>query len=370
MELLRARDIDNERLVTYFAKMSLPGAIKLQFRRMFNFSNQYRIQTDAFMTSIMQNEEKKIEAIASMLFREGLIDGQRETIGFAADLRVSPTRQAILNWSESFFRVFDAEKEKNNCKYMFSVVPHAQRQAHNAFIRPRNIRRALPRYHLFRRFKIVTLHGFWPFHDLPLSGIKIRAATKEDFSPLAHYILSKTKERPLRYYDSVEGFRHSLERWHDLALENFLLAFDRYNNIIGCTAPWSAQRVQRLVPLEYDDKAQNFHDLLRVLSWARLARPIANIGQELEFRHMTHLYADNPDIFYSLLYNAYQHAGRKEFLMYTHFDGELLSMPPRSFISAATPYGLYCILAAQDQMPEFLKPRSLQAPPMFESAFI
>lgn len=370
MELVKANENDNDRLLHYFAKMSLPGPIHFRLRRMFNFFNQYRIQSDDFITYIMQNNENQVEALASLIFRNGFVDQTREVIGFATDLRVSPTRQAILHWSQKFFSALEEEKKKHNCRYVFSVVPHSQRQTYNTFIRPRNLRRGLPRYHLFRRFNLVTLHGLWPFHDLPLSGIRIRAATKDDFSPLAHYILSKIADRPLRYYDSPEGFRLNLERWRDLKIENFLIAFDRYNNIIGCIAPWSSERVQRITPLAYDDKAQNFREILRVLSWFRIAHPISKVNHEFEFRHLTHLYADNPDIFYSLLYNAFQQSGKNEFLVYPHFAGELLTLPPRSFITAEIPYGLYCILSANDPVPDFLKPRSLQTPPVFESAFI
>lgn len=370
IDLVKASDDDNDKLLHYFSKMSLPGPIHIRLRRMFNFFNQYRIQSDDFVTYILQNKENQIEALASLLFREGFVDQNREVIGYATDLRVSPTRQAVLHWSQNFFSVLEEEKIKRNCKYIFSVVPHSQRQAYNAFIRPHNLRRGLPRYHLFRRFNLVTLHGLWPFHDLPLSGIKIRTATQNDFTPLAHYILSKIKNRALRYYDSPEGFRINIERWRDLQIEKFLIAFDRYNNIIGCTAPWSSERVQRVTPLMYDDKAKNFQDILRVLSWFRIAHPIAKLDHEFEFRHLTHLYADNPDIFYSLLYNAFRQSGKNEFLTYVHFTGELLTLPPRSFIAAEIPYGLYCILSATDPIPDFLKPRSLQTPPIFESAFI
>lgn len=368
MELIRASDADNEKLLHYFTQGTLPGSIELRLRRMFNFFNQYRIQSDDFVTYLLQSEQNQVEALATILFREGHIEGKNEVIGYATDLRVSPTRRAILNWSRHFLPILENERAMRNCRYIFSVVPHSQRQAYNALIRPRNLRREMPRYHLFRRLEVVSLHGLWPFHDLPLAGIKIRSATENDFEQLARYLLWKTENRPLRFYNSVEDFRRGLDRWRDLYIENFLLAFDKNGQIIGCTAPWSPERVQRIYPVAYDDKAKHFHDLLTTLSWVRLAHSLPKEGHEFEFRHLTHLHADNPDIFYSLLYSAFQQAGKKEFLLYPHFEGELLTKPPRSFISAKTPYGLYCILAAHDPVPHFLKPQSLH--PVFEPAFI
>jgi len=370
MTLTQASASDNERLIEYFAQSPVPGAIELRQQRMFNFFNQYTIQSDDFTTCLLQNDQRQIEAIATLLFRQGLIDDKFETVGYATDLRVSPTRRAILGWSKHFLPVLEQERATRGARFIFSVVPHSQRQAYNAFIRPRHLRREFPRYHLFRRFQLVSLHGLWPFHDLPLTGIKIRSAGPADRAALADYILRKTAKRPLSWYSTPEDFYTSVERWRDFNIENFLLAFDRYHNVIGCVAPWSPERVQRTFPIKYDSKAKNFQDMLKVLSMFRLGHPLPAEGQQFEFRHLTNLQADNPDIFYSLLYNAFQMSGKKEFLLYPHFEGELTTLPPRSFIAAETPYGLYCILGPNDPIPDFLKPRSMQVAPVFEPAFM
>ncbi|MCB0349761.1 MAG: hypothetical protein KDD38_01175 [Bdellovibrionales bacterium] len=370
MRLITASDEDNERLLHYFTQMTMPGAIESRARRMFSFFNQYRIQTNDYITCILENNKHEIEAMASMLFRPGFIENKTEVVGYATDLRVSPTRSAVLNWARHFLPVLEREREKRNCRYIFSAVPHSQRQAYNAFIRPRNLRRGMPRYHLFRRFDLIGIHGLWPFHDLPLTGIKIRTASENDFEQLADYILKKTAKRPLAPYLTIHDFKESLDKWRDLYVENFLLAFDTSDNLIGCTAPWSPERVQRTYPVKYDSSSSNFRDVLSLLSLLRLAHPLPKEGQEFELRHLTHLYADNPDIFYSLIYNAYRLCGKKEFLLYPHFEGELISMPPRSFITNSTPYGLYCILSPSDPIPDFLKPRSFHIPPVFEPAFL
>ena len=370
MKLVKAENSDSEKLLSYFSQSTLSGPVHLRLRRMFNFFNQYRFQSEDFVTYLLENDSGEIEAMASMIFRKAYIDGQPETIGYAVDLRVSPTRSAITNWSHHFLPVLNEERLSRNCKYIFSVVAHSQRQAYNALIRPRHFRRKMPRYHLYRRFQAVSLHGVWPFHDLPLAGIKIRSARGSDLSQLAEYILKKSAQRPLRYYGTPEEFCSSLEQWQDLFVENFLLALDRNERIIGCTAPWNPERVQRVYPKAYDAKAQNFQDILRILSWFGVAHPLPKEEGEFQVRHLTHLFADNSDIFYSLLYNAFRQSGKNEALIYPHFEGELLTMPPRSFISATMKFGLYCVLAPTDPIPDFLRPKTLQTPPVFETAFL
>ena len=370
MDLHLATESDNERLIQYFEQSTIPGPVRLRARRMTNFFNQYRLQSDDIETYMLLNEKDDIEALATLLFCEAIVDGRRQTIGYATDLRVSPTRRAVLSWSQHFLPVIEKARKQRNCHYFFSVVASSQRQAYNAFIRPRNFRRRLPRYHLFRRLSLVSLHGLWPFHPAPLPGIRIRSATPSDFEVLADYLLKKSASQPLRYMETPDDFKRRLERWHDLDIGQFLLAFDKSNKLIGCVAPWSAERVQRVHVAAYGPKAKNLQDLSRVLSWISIAHALPREGDELELRYLSHLYADNPDIFYSLLYHAYRNSGKKEVLVYAHFDGELTTLPPRSFLSAELPFGLYCILSPHDPIPEFLRPKMTDISPAFEPAFI
>ena len=370
MQLVKATEADNEKLIHFFSQTEFPGPTRFQQHRMFNFFNQYRIQSDDHVTYMLLNTKSEIEALASLIFKSAVLDGKKQVVGYATDLRVAPTRRAILGWSQHFLPVLDHEKKKRDCKYLFSTVAASQRQAYNAFVRPRNFRRKLPRYYLFRRFKIITLHGQWPFMGKPLSGIKIRTAQESDWEKLGNYVLNKTNDRPLKYYDSVDEMKKSIARWRDLHIESFLLALDRSDRVVGCVAPWSAERVQKLVPVGYGPKVKNLQDMLQVLSWFGLAHPLPREKEEFECRYLTHLYADNPDVFYSLLYNSYQQTGKKEFLVYPHFIGELSTLPPRAFISAEMPASLYCILSPNDEIPDFLRPKSLNMPPVFEPSFL
>jgi hypothetical protein len=63
-------------------------------------------------------------------------------------------------------------------------------------------------------------------------------------------------------------------------------------------------------------------------------------------------------------------AGKKESLLYSYFEGDLMMQPPQSFISAEVPFGYYSILSPNDPAPNFLKPSLRQPAPVFEPAFI
>lgn len=370
MKLVKAKDLDNEQLLTYFAKSEVQGSIGLKLRRMFNFFNQYRIQSDDYVTYLLLNKKDEIEAMATLLFKEAWIQGEKQTICFATDLRVSKSRRAILQWSQHFLPVLEEERQKRNCTYTFSVLATSQRQAYNALIRPRNLRRQMPRYYQYRRFELISLHGLWPFHRPPLPGIQVVQATESDLDALADYISLRSKEKPLYYFNSKEEFVQTLDRWRDLYLENFLLAKDHEGNIIGCGAPWSPAQIQRVYVSKYSAQAKNLQDFVNFMSLFRMTHTLPKAGQELSVRHMCFLNADNPDILYSILYRAFKQAAKNETILYPHFEDHLQTMPPKAFISARKQYSLYCVLAPSDSVPEFIKPTPFSIPPEFESAFL
>lgn len=368
MQLVRATDKDSKRLSEFFARSRLPGVVDIQFQRRHNFFNQYRIQSDDFATYMLVNDDR-IEAMVSVVFKPAYLNGHKELIGWATDLRVSSSRKAILNWSRRFFPVLLHERNRRNCKFLFSLLLEQQRQAHNALIRPRRPKRMLPRYFFFRQLRVVTLHGLLPFVRKPLSGIHLRYATSRDFSRLVEYIVKKRQNLPLHYSIETDDIRADIERWHGLGVKDFILAIDSDKNIIGCVAPWSSRHIQHIHLDNLSPHAKNVDNSLYLLSFLNITHPLTIKNEALKFRYLTHLFADNHDIFYSLLYHAWQVSRAREALVYAHFQNNLLTQPPMAFIHSNMPAVLYCVLDANEDMPPFLKPRLLNEPPELELAF-
>ena len=77
MKLVRATDLNNDQLIEYFENTILPGPIDFQLKRIFNFFNQYKIQTDDYVTYTLLNDDSEIEAMVSLIFRKGFIDASQ-----------------------------------------------------------------------------------------------------------------------------------------------------------------------------------------------------------------------------------------------------------------------------------------------------
>ena len=370
MKLVKATQKDSQRISVFFSQHHLQGHLDIKFFRKKDFFRQYQIQSDDFVTYILLNKEEKIEALVSIIFRDAYLNGKKELVGWATDLRVSNSREAVLNWAKYFLPALSEERNKRGCRYLFSLLFKKQRQAYNAFIRPRQLRRILASYYPFRRLKQVTLHGLMPLRSHPLSSIKLRYAEKRDFPHLISYLIKKRKQLPIYYSIDPDIIQTDIKRWEGLDVENFILAIDNEGNIIGCTAPWSSRRIQELTVKGLSSRAKKVFKTFYLMSFFKMTRPIiSSEDKTLHFSYLTHLFADNSDIFYSLLYHAWKTIDPKEFLVYTHFENNLLTTPPQSFIHTTMDALIYCILDFNEDVPDFLKPHLLNEPPEFELAF-
>lgn len=369
MRLVKASSEDSSLLANYFGNITLPGLIDLRFYRQGSFFDLYHLQSDDIVTYYLANDHGNIEAMASLIFRPARIEGKVETVCYATDLRVSPSRGAVLSWSQHFLPILEREKRQRNCRFVFSVVTQNQKLAFNAFLRPRSMKRKLPRYFLFRRFQIVSLHGMWPFRAHPLPSIKITHFQESDRDALINYLAKKARSKPISFAITDDDVATNIDRWNGLNWSSFLLAKDSRSNLLGCAAPWCASQVQKVQVLKYSAQALSLKEGLQLYSIVGKAKKLPSPMGFLNFSYLTHLYSENPDIFYSLLEYAYRSTVGHQFLIYTHFDNYWLTTPPRSFISSTIPAGFYCLLSPEQALPDFLKPTHLYEPPDFEFAY-
>lgn len=363
MKLEIARPDDNPALVEFFKSFPMTGFVELKVDRQTDFFRTYDVQSDRHVSYVMRDlDSQKIEGLASFVVKNVWLQDQVTPVAFGRDLRISSNRKAILNWGQYFLPAM-AEVEKTfDCNYFFSILNMAEAKALNAFVRPRHMKRPLPRYFLFRRFNLVSLHGQFPWAAGPLSSVRIRRGNFRNQEALMDYIIRKSRGKDLATVWDRQSFEDKLKRWEGLQLEDFLIAFDSQENIVGCVAPWTSRRIQEFIPLKYTLTAHNFRQFLkfgRILGWTRtLTKPVSRLKMEapLNFRYLCFLNADNEDVFETLLYAAYNESADNEFLVYTQMRSELHLRRPRGWIGARIPYSLYCLVPPDREAPAFLHP--------------
>lgn len=349
LQLRESNPTDSENLNRFFSNIPVEGKIKLKIKRHFDFFSFYRRLGLQFTTYLFENSQKEEEILgtASFLFQERLVFNQKAQIAYACDLRISPQRRAILNWSKFFLPLLNTIKNEKNIKYFITSINLTGYQAINAFLRPRNTEDHLPIYELIEKFNLVSIHGFLPFLFSTQKGIQTSFYTESDKTHLINYI----KKQLLKYELVPTSMLDDLENYIQASLiysfQNFIVAKNIQGEIIGCTHPISSSLMQDYFPQQYDHQSNNFRQFLKFVSflgWGRtLTKPFSRTNKEqtLNFKVLHFLFTDHPEVLKSILNFAYKSSIQNEFLIYATQDRQYNQRPPHGTIYSKIPYGLF-----------------------------
>lgn len=375
MRLETATPDQAQELSQFFKKFPVQGQVELLTDRSRDYFGVIQLQSDTNLTYTLRNEEsRELLGVVSFAIEETLVGGKPARVAFGRDLRISENRKAIMGWSQHFLPVLEEVKGVFNVDHFVSAINLNDVRAMNAFLRPRPGKRPFPRYFLHRRFNLVSLHGRFPWAPKPLRSLRIRRGSHHLVDALGHYIARKSQERDFTLTPTEEAFHELLERWKGIKIDDFLIALDSKDNIVGCCAPWNAASLEEFIPLKYNLAAHNFRQFLkfgRLFRWTRpLTKPIDRLEMEagLHFRFLNFLHADNEDVFESLAWLAYEESANNEFLVYSQTRADLHLRRPLAWVSAKMPFGFYALVHPDAETPSFLHPtqdRPISIEPIF-----
>ena len=110
MRLIKAQASDGDQLSQFLKSTKLPGLIDISIDRENDFFQHYKLLSDDYVTFTLVDDNNEPKAMATLIFKEAMIEGKKQLIGYATDLRVSPTREAILHWAEKMLPAMIEEK--------------------------------------------------------------------------------------------------------------------------------------------------------------------------------------------------------------------------------------------------------------------
>lgn len=362
MKLSLAQPNDKKALARYYKSFEIPGPVDLKLDRRGDFFKPYESQSDNYWTFILKDKDQ-ILGVASFIILECQLEGQIQKVAMGRDLRITQSRKAVRGWAEHFLPVMDDLRKNLRIKHFFSVLNLSEVRALNAFVRPRKMTRPIPRFYLYRKFQLNSLHGHLPFTKKdPLPHLTITYCQKSDESALLFYLLQKSHGRNLSVSWNREELLKKISRF-GLELSDFIVAYDQHHNVIGCLAPWSSSNIQEAIPLRYGLRGHNFRQFLKfgeLFGWTRsMTKPVSRLKAEmpLSYKYLLFLNADNADIFESMLYRTYQMVEKNEFLVYLQMRSDFIYKRPSNWVSAHIPYGLFALVSPNAEPPDFLSPR-------------
>jgi len=364
---------DTKRLSYFFSQFTNPGLIDFKLDRGEHFFSPYALESSQYRTYLLSDDSNELMGLASFVIKKVLIGGLEKNIAIGKDLRISNFRKARLHWGEYFVPVLEELKKDFLVDYFFSVINPADTAAVNTFVRPGITRRILPRYYLYRKFDLVSVHGLLPWSNKPIQSIYVKNASEKDKPALYDYIIQKSLKKNFSQSWNLEQLEKKISLLKGLKLENFLIATDYKNNIVGCLALYKPENFQKNIPLRYSLKAHNFRQSLKVLNLfglaKKLTKPVSSTGFEnaLNYQFLSFIFVDNADIFENLLWHAH-HFEKQDFFIYARSDRDIKLLPPDHWITAQIPQSLYAMLLPNDPVPDFLHPSEYLIPEI-ESCF-
>lgn len=348
LKLREATHDDSKVLNTFFTSIPTLGSIAIKVSREDQFFSFYQRLGLPFKTYVLE-DKGEIVGTASFLIRELKFKDHVLKIGQGCDLRIASTRKAILSWSKFFQPILEEIRLKENCDAFTTSINHTESASMNAFIRPKIKRPGQPNYSLSRKYNLVSIHGHFPWQTKLNPNILVRPYNSSDKEPLIEFIsehLKKFSFVPVALSENVADYIHRslLYSW-----SQFLIAFSKDGKIVGCVQPISSSLLQDYLPQDYDPRAHNFRQFLKVaqlLRWGRkLTRPFSSSHkqQALHFRMLHFFLFDHAEVQKSLLHAAFDTSKQNEFLVYAFEKNDFKKRPPKGSIFAETPYGLYNI---------------------------
>jgi len=360
------QDLD-QKLCQFYESFSVPGLVETKVSRK-NFLSAYQAKSNQFRAYYLEDENGQIHGVASFVFYDALYEGHIVKVGVALDLRISQNRQALLEWSRNFLPVLEEIFREEKVSAIFSLINSADTRLTNLFLRPRSVKRALPRYYLFRKVNLITLHGRFPWAPMPVPHVQVNRADTTSLDGLIHFLAKRSHYRSFSTIWDFQSLQDRLHRKMGSKLSDYLIAFDSQKNIAGCLLLEPQSPSQSYVPITYSLVAHNFRQFLKfgsVFGWTRaLTKPRSRTGEDqaLGLRFISQIHSRNEDIFESLLWTAYESIDRTEFLAYTHCEQDFRLRSPKHWVHSSQPHGLYSVLPPGSQAPDFLSPKHIVNP--------
>jgi hypothetical protein len=207
--------------------------------------------------------------------------------------------------------------------------------------------------------------GRLPWSPDPMPSIRVMHAWDNDIEEICEYLMKKKVGSRIYFHTNPESLQRKFEKWPGFSIHSFLLARNYKNEIIGVMAPWNNKAVQQFQVRRYHDESRLLYESLNFTSLFRLSQFLPEEGKSLNLKFLTHCAVDNPEVFFSLLCQAYSETARGELLAHTNYFGDYATRPPLTFATAKLPYGFYSVFPPEQDLPAFLKPNPFSPPPDF-----
>ena len=324
-----------------------------------NYYKQFGVEESETLS--VENEKGEVLGSLNYFIKDFFQTDQEEPVKIIiiANTYSQNTRESFIAWSEELLPKVLEVKKKTEASYIVFLLSKKHQESFKHLIRPRRKNRNQLRFNHLRSLDVQMVQGLGLFAEKPLEHVKIRRATKNDIEAIAGYIKRATQRMPIARLVDEGAFEKEFNQWEDLNIADIALALSHEDKIVGLLGAFDPSK-KLTAKLKLDEVKDSVffvvQSFLKLGSYMRDLRPVFN-NREVNFRFFTHIYSNNKDIFYSLVYWWINETkDQKPIFIYPHFKGELLTLPSGSLFSSDFPADLYLMQEPDDPPSSLLKP--------------
>jgi|SRR5688500_3730880 hypothetical protein len=303
---------DNAARCELFARVAMESDLVLSVRRDPDFDALYRLQSEDWL-SVVVELDGAVEGTGTIVVRDGYVGGAVRKVGYLGDLRLSPVLQGRLLLDRFYGTLLEDVRARYGCELFLTSVIATNERALRALTRPtsRSRRAGRPEYTAAGDFDIRSLHLLLP-RRADGSDFRIRRATWNDLTVIAHLLDEDGRTRPFGFVFSETELARRLRAWPGFSIESFYVAEDAAGEIVGSIALWDAAPVKRMVVREYRGAMRRLRAGYNVAA-AFLGRPgLPTRGGMLRYQYVTHqaIKSNDPRVLRALLARAHRDVRR------------------------------------------------------------
>ncbi len=282
---------------------------------------------------------------------------------FIVNARTVNTRESLVGWSEKLFPEILKLKKEFSCSHALFFLSRREKWLFDFFIRPRKKREDQIKFSHVRGASIQIVQGTKFSAQAPLKYVKIRRAKEEDLQKLSGYIKQASMYAPLSRNVGEEQVLKEFKTVKNFSPDDVALAFNSNGEIVGSLGAVDMAN-HADIKFKFNDLFEPTFNVLqgylRLASWVADLRPV--LEKKIQnVRIFTHMYFNNHDIFYSLIYwwiEQTKHISKKErpVFLYPFYMGDLKAAAPESLFISSFKGDIYLIQDEGELPSELLKP--------------
>ncbi len=290
---------DDHELCELLRSSPIPGRISVTFEREPSFFDSCQIRGDFFQVAVGRDRSTgEIIGLGTRSIAPGFINGQPQSLGYLADLRLEPQYRGGMLIARGYRFLRQLHEDRRTRLYTTVIFS----ENHGALTTIASGRAGLPRYHDMGTIYSpgINIRGAEP----PIhAGCEILRGSQELLPEIVECLNRNNSRRQFAPVHTASMFGN---QWRDFRIEDFHLAV-RGSRVVGVVGCWDQSSFKQTRVAGYDSQLRWTVPLANLLRPFTRALRYPKPGEEVAYFYLSFIAIDDENlaVFRALLRSAY-----------------------------------------------------------------